>query len=227
MTVPFMSLLRPMAISGVSPRPTVCGRSGSTTIFGSDGQSQQIQVSGPTIDDGRDERHPSRAAAMIIGVSSGCHRRHRPSAVDVHDAVDNLVVDAIAADRNDQRSPAACRGMSQLAGVTWVASRLEGDSAGQVIADEDHRARSPQELAGYEDSPGCRQEQSGRRAPVHGQPLNMIRSRPTASLSQTCPQPIEEVEHTSGCMSHPPIHPGHQHDRARRPLLGGWSRTGG
>jgi hypothetical protein len=89
---------------------------------------------GPTIDNGRNERHPSRAAVMIIGVSTGCHRRHRATAIDVHDAVDDLVVDAIAADRNDQRSPGTRRSMSQLACVTWVASRLEGDGHVRQLA---------------------------------------------------------------------------------------------
>jgi predicted Rossmann fold nucleotide-binding protein DprA/Smf involved in DNA uptake len=86
-----------------------------------DGQSQQIQVS-------------ARPSTIAASVSTGCHRRHRATAVDVHDAVDDLVVDAIAADRNDQRSPGACRSMSQLACVTWVASRLEGDGYVRQLA---------------------------------------------------------------------------------------------
>jgi hypothetical protein len=87
----------------------------------------QIQVSGPTIDNGRDKWHPSGATAVVIGVSSGRNRRHRATAFDVHDAVDDLVVDAVAARGNDQRSPDCCRIMGELACVAWVTSRLQGD----------------------------------------------------------------------------------------------------
>jgi hypothetical protein len=64
---------------------------------------------GPTIDDGGNQWHPAGAAAVVIGVSPRRHRRHRATPLGVDDAVHDLVVDAVAAHGNDQRSPGCCR----------------------------------------------------------------------------------------------------------------------
>jgi hypothetical protein len=51
-------------------------------------------LSGSTIDDCRDERHPLGAAAAVIGVFSIRRRRYCGTAVDAPDAVDGLASDA-------------------------------------------------------------------------------------------------------------------------------------
>ena len=64
---------------------------------------------------------------MVVGVPASRDRGQRFSAGRVEDAVHDLVVNAVAADRHDQRPTRRCGVAGQLTGMPGVLSRLQRD----------------------------------------------------------------------------------------------------
>ena len=75
-------------------------------------------------DDRVHKRHPSGTAPVVVGVPASRDSGQRFSTGHIEDAVHDLVVDPVAADRDEQRPPRHRGSAGQLTGMAGVLGRL-------------------------------------------------------------------------------------------------------
>jgi hypothetical protein len=73
---------------------------GAGVDTGADGEAEQVDAADFASDDGVSERLVSGGPPVVVGVARGHHRAHHRGVVCLHNAVDDLVVAAVPADRH-------------------------------------------------------------------------------------------------------------------------------
>lgn len=92
---------------------------------------QEVDVAYVAARDGFLKRRCAGGPPVVVGIPGGHHRAYRVWITGLHDAVDDLVVAPVPADRDNQHVPAATGSLpGQIDGVACVICGLQRDVSG-------------------------------------------------------------------------------------------------